>query len=102
MHSSDLSLQKARLQDRSLFCLLSEYSGYSYLSVIFLPKKATDGPKHQFLLINHPCVALEQSSPCVLNKTFKLKQDIGFEVLLFTPVLSLNRAIGVQLGLSSC
>lgn len=40
---------------------LPDYSGYSYLSVIVLPWKATDRPEQQSLLINHSCVGTELS-----------------------------------------
>lgn len=98
IHSSVLYLQNqgSKIDHHSVFSVnivdivISQWYSYS--------RKQPMDQNTNFSSLTNP--ALEQSSPCVLNKTFKLKQDIGFEVLLFTPVLSLNRAIWVQLGLS--
>lgn len=58
MHSSD-QYAKTRAPKK----IITEYSWYSYRSVIVLPWKATDRPKQQSLLINHSYAGTELS-PC--------------------------------------
>ena len=64
MHSSDQFTKTGAPKET---ITLSEYSGYSYLSVIVLPWKATDRPEQQSLLINHSCVETELSLCAQLN-----------------------------------